>query len=152
MIALRALVSVIILPVTAAVLLPWLFLGQPALPEGWARIGLVPLGVGLALFLWCVVLFAMRGRGTLAPWDPPRRFVAAGPYRVVRNPMYVGVGLVIAGEAILFGSWTLALYLVVIGIVWHLFVLTYEEPTLEREFGEEYRAYRAHVPRWVPRP
>lgn len=152
MIRVRALVWAIILPGTAAVLLPWLILGQPALPAGAAWIGLVPLALGLALSLWCVVLFAVRGRGTPAPWDPPRRFVAVGPYRLVRNPMYVGAASVIAGEALLFRSWPLAIYLVAIVIVWHLFVIGYEEPTLEREFGDEYRAYRARVPRWVPRP
>ena len=152
MIALRALVAVVVLPVTAVVLLPWLILGQPAVPSGGAWIGLVPLAFGLALSTWCVLLFATRGRGTPAPWDPPRRFVAVGPYRLVRNPMYVGAASVIAGEALLFSSWPLAIYLVAIVIVWHLFVIGYEEPTLEREFGDEYRAYRARVRRWVPRP
>ena len=152
MIALRALLWAIVLPGVGAILLPWLIVGQPSVPTGAAWIGLVPLALGLPLSLWCVILFAVRGRGTPAPWDPPRRFIAVGPYRIVRNPMYLGAGSVIAGEAILFSSWPLALYLVAIVIVWHLFVVGYEEPALEREFGDEYRAYRSRVPRWLPRP
>ncbi len=149
-IAVRSLVSVIVLPGVAALLIPWLIVGPAAQPGGpW--LGLVPLGFGLALFTWCVVEFAARGRGTLAPWDAPRRFVAAGPYRVVRNPMYLGVGSIVVGEAILFGSLPLVGYLAVLAAAWHLFVVLWEEPSLERTFGEEYRAYRASVPRWLPR-
>jgi protein-S-isoprenylcysteine O-methyltransferase Ste14 len=149
--ALRSLVSVIVLPGVAALLIPWLIVGPLRAPGGFAWLGLVPLGFGLALFTWCVVEFAARGRGTLAPWDAPRRFVAAGPYRVVRNPMYLGVGSIIVGEAILFGSLPLVGYLAVLGLAWHLFVVLWEEPSLERTFGEEYRAYRGSVPRWLPR-
>jgi protein-S-isoprenylcysteine O-methyltransferase Ste14 len=151
-IGLRTIASVLILPGTAAVFVPWLILGQPAAPSGAAWLGLVPLALGLALGAWCVVLFAVRGRGTPAPWDPPPRFVAQGPYRVVRNPMYIGVALILAGEAILFRSWPLVIYLIAIGILWHLFVVAYEEPTLEQQFGDEYRTYRSRVPRWLPRP
>ncbi len=148
---LRAVLSVLVLPASAALVIPWVLLRQnPATPVAtW--LGAIPISLGFALFAWCVVLFAARGRGTLAPWDPPRTFVPSGPYRVVRNPMYVGVGTVILGEAILFGSWALATYFVVIAVIWHLFVVVYEEPTLERAFGDDYRAYRARVPRWLPR-
>jgi protein-S-isoprenylcysteine O-methyltransferase Ste14 len=148
----RAIVSVILLPGTVAVFVPWLIVRDAAPPSGAAWAGLVPLALGLALFAWCVLLFAARGRGTLAPWDPPPRFVAVGPYLVVRNPMYLGVAAVIAGEAILFRSWSLAIYLVVLALAWHIFVVAYEEPTLEQQFGDEYRAYRARVPRWLPHP
>jgi len=151
-IVLRSLISVVVLPGLAAVLIPWLMVGPPAPPVtgvGW--FGLVPLTFGLALFAWCVIIFASRGRGTLAPWDAPRRFVAVGPYRRVRNPMYLGVGLVVLGEAILFRSEALAVYVVVLALVWHAFVVLWEEPSLERTFGDEYRTYRASVPRWLPR-
>ena len=151
MIGPRALVSVIVLPVTVAVVFPWLLVGRIVVPTGIALIGLIPLALGVALSAWCVVVFATRGRGTLAPWDPPRRFVATGPYRVVRNPMYLGVGSVVLAEAILFSSWSIGFYLVAVALLWHLFVVAYEEPTLERQFGEEYRAYRARVSRWLPR-
>ena len=150
-IVLRSLVSVVLLPGVAAVVIPYLIVGQLAPPTGAAWIGIVPLAFGLAIFAWCVIVFASRGRGTLAPWDAPRRFVAVGPYRRVRNPMYLGVGAVVLGEAILFGSAALAVYVVVLALVWHAFVVGWEEPSLERTFGDEYRTYRASVPRWLPR-
>jgi protein-S-isoprenylcysteine O-methyltransferase Ste14 len=150
-IVLRSLISVVVLPGLAAVLIPWLIVGAPASPSGAGWLGLIPLAFGLALFAWCVIIFASRGRGTLAPWDAPRRFVAVGPYRRVRNPMYLGVGSVVLGEAILLGSLALAAYLAVLALAWHAFVLLWEEPSLERTFGDEYRTYRASVPRWLPR-
>jgi protein-S-isoprenylcysteine O-methyltransferase Ste14 len=150
-IVLRALISVVLLPGVAAVVIPWLIVGPPALPTGVRWIGLVPLAFGLALLAWCVIIFASRGRGTLAPWDAPRRFVAVGPYRRVRNPMYLGVGSVVVGEAILFGSLALAAYAAVLALAWHAFVVLWEEPSLERIFGDEYRMYRSCVPRWLPR-
>jgi protein-S-isoprenylcysteine O-methyltransferase Ste14 len=150
-IVLRSLISVVVLPGVAAVVIPWLIVGPLARPTGAAWIGLVPFAFGLALFAWCVIVFATRGRGTLAPWDAPRRFVAVGPYRRVRNPMYVGVGSVVLGEAILFGSVALAAYVAVLAVAWHAFVVLWEEPSLERTFGDEYRTYRANVPRWLPR-
>ena len=151
MIVLRSLISVAILPGFAAVLLPWLIVQPVSWPTGVALVGLVPLLLGLALSAWCVTLFATKGRGTPAPWDAPRRFVALGPYRLVRNPMYLGMGSVLLGEAILFASWPLALYLFALLLVWHAFVVLWEEPSLERTFGDDYRSYRAIVPRWLPR-
>jgi protein-S-isoprenylcysteine O-methyltransferase Ste14 len=151
-IAARALISVVVLPVTVAVVIPRLILRSDAVGSPLAWLGVVPLLAGLALSGWCVLIFATRGRGTLAPWDPPRRFVATGPYRVVRNPMYLGVGSIVVGEAIVFGSWSLLGYVAILGLAWHLFVVAYEEPALERRFGDAYRMYRARVPRWVPRP
>jgi len=148
---LRTLISVAILPGLVAVVLPWVIVQPESWPTGLALVGLVPLALGLGLSAWCVTLFATRGRGTPAPWDAPRRFVAIGPYRVVRNPMYLGMGVVVLGEAVLFASWPLALYLIVLVLVWHAFVVLWEEPSLERTFGEEYRTYRATVPRWLPR-
>jgi protein-S-isoprenylcysteine O-methyltransferase Ste14 len=150
-IVLRSLISVAVLPGLAAVLIPWLIVGAPASPSGTGWLGLIPFAFGFALFAWCVIIFASRGRGTLAPWDAPRRFVAVGPYRRVRNPMYLGVGSVVLGEAILFGSLALAAYLAVLALAWHAFILLWEEPSLERTFGDEYRTYRASVPRWLPR-
>jgi protein-S-isoprenylcysteine O-methyltransferase Ste14 len=150
-IVLRSLISVAILPGLVAVALPWLIVQPVSWPTGVALIGLVPLVLGLGLSAWCVTLFATKGRGTPAPWDAPRSFVALGPYRLVRNPMYLGVGSVMLGEAVLFASWPLALYLIALVLVWHAFVVLWEEPSLERTFGDEYRNYRAVVPRWVPR-
>lgn len=150
MIVLRSLISIAILPGMALILVPWLIVrGAPLSPL--ALIGVLPLAFGLALSIWCVVEFARRGHGTPAPWDAPRRFVASGPYRFVRNPMYLAGASVVLGEAIAFGSVPLFIYLVVLIAVWHLFVVLYEEPTLARQFGPDYAAYRSRVGRWVPR-
>ncbi len=151
MLVVRSLISIAILPGTVAVFVPWRLLRDAAPRIGLAWVGLVPLVPGLALFAWCVWDFATRGRGTLAPWDAPRSLVATGPYRIVRNPMYVAVASVLAGEAILFGSLAVAVWLVVVVAAFHTFVVLYEEPSLERTFGESYRAYRRQVPRWLPR-
>jgi protein-S-isoprenylcysteine O-methyltransferase Ste14 len=105
-------------------------------------------GAGLAL--WCVVTFALVGRGTPAPFDAPRRLVTAGPYRVVRNPMYIGAGLAVAGAALFYQSPHLLGYTGVFVILTHAFVVRYEEPTLRRRFGQEYEDYCRRVPRWWP--
>jgi protein-S-isoprenylcysteine O-methyltransferase Ste14 len=124
----------------------------PRLDLGPARYaGLMPLLAGLALILRCFADFVRRGRGTPAIYDPPRELVVAGPYRYVRNPQYVGVVLVIVGEALLTGAAALFGYAAVMAVGYHLFVRYYEEPTLGRLFGEAYTRYRGAVPRWLPR-
>jgi len=95
--------------------------------------------------------FALRGRGTPAPIDPPKKLVVEGPYRVVRNPMYWAVAAVIMGEATLFHSLTLVELAVALFSGAMLFVLFYEEPALLRKFGAEYEDYCRRVPRWIPR-
>jgi protein-S-isoprenylcysteine O-methyltransferase Ste14 len=117
----------------------------------WSGVGLVLLILGAALALTCVAGFAWWGGGTPAPFDPPRRFVARGPYRFVRNPMYIGGFAVLLGYGLLALSPSiLCLSLVMLGCA-HLFVVWYEEPSLERRFGEDYRVYRRTVRRWLPR-
>lgn len=116
----------------------------------------VPLPFGAPVLLagcvvlgWCVRDFFVSGRGTLAPWDPPRALVRNGLYRYSRNPMYVGVLLITTGWAVSFRSWGLAGYAGVLLAGFHLRVLFHEEPWLERAFGAEWDAYRAAVPRWL---
>jgi protein-S-isoprenylcysteine O-methyltransferase Ste14 len=121
------------------------------------RMGVLPaLGVllvvaGAALALACILTFALVGRGTPAPFDPPRPLVVRGPYRYARNPMYLGAGLALSGAALFFRSWPLALYAAGFLLVTHLFVLLYEEPALRRAFGEDYERYCREVSRWIPR-
>ena len=112
----------------------------------------VVIALGAALYFWCLSLFATVGRGTPGPWDAPRRVVVVGPYRWVRNPIYVAALLVVVGEAWLFLSLPLLLYAGALAVGVHLFVVGYEEPTLRRRFGDEYAAYQQRVRRWVPRP
>jgi protein-S-isoprenylcysteine O-methyltransferase Ste14 len=105
---------------------------------------------GVLLALWCISTFVWIGRGTPAPFDPPRRLVIRGPYRFVRNPMYIGAGLALAGAALFYESLPLLAYGGVFLLVCHVFVLSYEEPTLKRTFGPEYEAYCQRVSRWWP--
>lgn len=114
-------------------------------------IGLLPFLGGAVLYLWCAGAFTFIGKGTPAPIDAPVFLVRSGPYRRVRNPMYIGVFSVLLGEVILFHSLSLLVYMLLAGTVVHLFVVFYEEPSLRRRFGESYEAYLHNVPRWLPR-
>lgn len=117
----------------------------------WAPVlGLALVVAGAAVALWCVLAFALLGKGTPAPFDAPREFVAAGPYRFVRNPMYLGAAAVLAGAGLLLRSPAAAAVAILFLALAHAFVLLYEEPTLERRFGESYRRYKGRVPRWLP--
>src|SRR2546422_9307914 len=106
-------------------------------------------GAGLAIA--SILTFAFIGKGTPAPFDPPRKLVVAGPYRWVRTPMYIGAGLVLLGAAMFYGSIGLVLYTIIFWSMAHLFVLFYEEPVLRRKFGADYHAYAATRRRWMPR-
>ena len=153
LLALKNAVFTLLVPGTAAVVVPWLVVrnAQPALdPISWP--GAVMIALGVALYAWCLWNFATVGRGTPGPWDPPRRFVATGPYRWVRNPMYISALTVVTGEAWLFMSLPLAVYAALMFAVFHAFVVIYEEPTLAQLFDGEYVAYRQAVSRWIPRP
>ena len=109
------------------------------------------IGGGL-LVLSCVGWFVVVGRGTPAPFDPPRSFVPGGPYRWVRNPMYLGALLVLVGFGLWHASGSMVLLALPALALAHLFVVLYEEPTLRRRFGQPYVAYLARVNRWVPKP
>ncbi|MGB6384872.1 MAG: isoprenylcysteine carboxylmethyltransferase family protein [Terriglobales bacterium] len=113
--------------------------------------GIVVAVAGGALALWCILTFALVGRGTPAPFDPPRKLVVKCPYRYVRNPMYLGAALAICGAALFYRSTALFGYAGVFLLATHLFVVSYEEPTLTRLFGAEYEIYRARVGRWLAR-
>jgi protein-S-isoprenylcysteine O-methyltransferase Ste14 len=116
-----------------------------------AVVGSALIVAGLALVWWTVTLFVTQGRGTLAPWDPTSRLVVRGPYLHVRNPMISGVAVMLGGEALLFGSWALAIMLAIFAAANAIYFPLVEEPGLSRRFGSDYEEYRRHVPRWVPR-
>ena len=107
--------------------------------------------LGVLTYALCTRDFARFGRGTPAVWDPPREFVSRGLYRLVRNPMYLGIVLIVTGEACFFQSPPLLLVAFFIWLLFHGFVLFYEEPTLKKKFGDSYLHYCVHVPRWLPR-
>jgi protein-S-isoprenylcysteine O-methyltransferase Ste14 len=151
---LKNLVFTLLVPGTVAVWLPWTILdatGAGAAPAPARAAAFVAFALGASVYAWCVFDFASFGRGTPAPIDAPRRLVARGLYRFVRNPMYVGVLLVIAGWVLRSGSAALLLYGAGVALAFHLFVVLYEEPVLRRSFGGEYEAYCSRVGRWLPR-
>jgi protein-S-isoprenylcysteine O-methyltransferase Ste14 len=113
--------------------------------------GALLMGLGGVVVLACVAMFVVQGRGTPAPFDAPRVLVPQGPYRWVRNPMYLGALLVLVGFGLWRGSLAMILLAVPAAVVAHLFVVFYEEPTLTRRFGLQYVAYQALVNRWVPK-
>ena len=123
----------------------------PATVGIWQGTGML-LGVaGAALALACIVTFVRIGKGTPAPFDPPRRLVTIGPYGVVRNPMYIGAGLAMAGAALFYQSSALLSYVGLFLLITHLFVAGHEEPTLRETFGHDYKTYCDRVGRWWPR-
>ena len=154
--ALGSLAFLILAPGVVAGLIPWLITGWSPLPPGdgvgvlrW--IGLMPIVAGLVVVLEAFARFAWEGLGTPAPVAPTRTLVVSGFYRFVRNPMYVAVSALIFGQAILFASWGLVLYGLVVVAAFDTFVRLYEEPTLREAYGERYAAYCATTPRWIPR-
>lgn len=127
--------------------------GVPA-PEAlgvWQLSGIALGAAGAVVAFSCIFTFVVVGRGTPAPFDPPRRLVVTGPYRFVRNPMYIGAAMALTGAALFYRSWAVMGYLAALAIVTHLLVTFYEEPTLRRLFGDDYRAYCARTGRWWPR-
>ena len=118
----------------------------------WTQMLAIPFAIaGAALCIACIGTFVVVGRGTPAPFDPPRQFVAVGPYRYVRNPMYIGGAILLAGFALYLRSGAALLFCLPWLLMFHLFVLFYEEPTLHGKFGPSYQTYCKNVPRWIPR-
>lgn len=146
----------LLVPGTVTGLVPFLILAgdqrkfTPAV-EPFRWLGLLPMALGAAVLLRSIWDFAVIGRGTPAPIDPPKTLVIQGFYRYVRNPMYCAVMLLLAGETILFQSPALGRYTIGTFVAVHLFVIFYEEPHLRKRFGLSYEAYCRSVRRWVPR-
>ena len=118
-------------------------------PRFW--LALMVAAPGVALMVWTGALFTRFGQGTPAPWAPPKNLVIRGPYRHVRNPMISGVLTVLLTEALLSGAWPIAGWLLVFFAANALYFPLVEEKGLERRFGQPYLAYKAAVPRWIPR-
>lgn len=150
---LKNLVFTVLVPGTVAGYLPYSIGARDTnAPFDTARLLLAaPLFlVGGAIYFWCLWHFAVSGRGTPAPIDPPTQLVVRGLYKRVRNPMYLGVLTVIAGWTAYFRSVRLIEYGVTVAVLFHLFVMLVEEPMLRRRFGAAYEAYCRSVPRWIP--
>jgi protein-S-isoprenylcysteine O-methyltransferase Ste14 len=147
----------LIAPTTVAGVIPFLItrwqFAEPFFgvePVRWP--GAVFIAAGLVVIVDAFVRFVREGQGTPAPVAAPRRLVVRGPYRWVRNPMYVALIVMIAGQALVLGSAALLAYGAAIALIFHTFVRLYEEPRLRQQFLSEYEAYTTAVPRWLPRP
>lgn len=149
MLLLRALLAFVALPGLVAIAVPVIWLIRAERTEVVRPWGLVILVAGFAGLLWCVRDFYVAGRGTLAPWSPPRRLVAVGLYRYSRNPMYVAVLAVLAGWGLSFGSAGHLIYAGAVAVAFQLRVVLHEEPWLARTFPEDWDAYRRRTPRWL---
>jgi protein-S-isoprenylcysteine O-methyltransferase Ste14 len=150
----RTIIFTILVPGFWAVVMPYWLLPRGARPDLHAAgaAGWLFIAGGIQLYFACAFWgFALRGKGTPAPIDPPKKLVEEGPYRIVRNPMYWSVAFVLLGEALVFHSLTLAGLAAALFAGANLFVLFYEEPVLRRKFGAEYEDYCRRVPRWLPR-
>ena len=148
---LRALTALLVLPGTFAGIIPALIVSVDQSRGDGHPTGMAPLVAGVVILLWCVRDFYVAGKGTLAPWDPPKHLVVIGLYRFVRNPMYVGLTLLLIGWALIASSPLLGGYTLLFAIAFHLRVVLYEEPRLRKQFPEDWAAYAATVPRWLPR-
>jgi len=145
----RAVIAFLLLPGVVAFLVPWLLLPRGQSLGEVDGLGFIPFLLGVALLLWCVWAFYAAGKGTLAPWTPPRHLVVTGLYRFSRNPMYIAVALILSGWAVGFHSQVIAIYALVVILAFHLRVVLGEEPWLARTHGEAWMRYKAQVPRWL---
>jgi protein-S-isoprenylcysteine O-methyltransferase Ste14 len=143
-------------PFLAAAIIPWWITHWDMRPTFFGielvrLIGALLIIAGVPGVVDSFVRFALQGLGTPAPIGPPQHLVVSGLYRYVRNPMYISVVAVIIGQALLLGDWRLLVYGMLFWLACHAFVVGYEEPTLRRNFGAEFSAFCANVPRWIPR-
>lgn len=148
---LKNLLFTVLIPGTVGVYIPL------RLAEGWRGastqdwlLAAPLLLVGAFVYFWCLWNFAVTGRGTPAPIDPPKKLIVRGPHKYVRNPMYLGVLSVVFGWVVLFRSTEILRYAAVVALMFHLVVLVIEEPSLRRLFGAEYQEYCRSVRRWIP--
>lgn len=159
---LKHLQAILLLPTVMTIVIPISILSGPKSANiGWALafplnllptfFGLAFIGVGLALVIKTNMLFATIGKGTLAPWTPTQKLVVRGIYRHVRNPMISGVFCILLGEASLFGSPNLFTWFMIFLLINVTYIPLFEEPGLERRFGQDYLVYKKNVPRWIPR-
>jgi protein-S-isoprenylcysteine O-methyltransferase Ste14 len=149
MLFLRALTSFLLLPGLIAYAVPALFVWDDIHTQAPSLAGIGILLMGSLLLLWCVRDFYVAGKGTLAPWDPPKNLVRVGLYRFTRNPMYVSVTTVLIGWALAYRSWSLAIYAVAMAVAFHVRVVLGEEPWLARTHGDSWSEYTARVRRWI---
>jgi protein-S-isoprenylcysteine O-methyltransferase Ste14 len=146
----------VVAPLTLAGLIPWAMTAWQLQPpffglELTRGVGVIMIVAGVPVLIDAFARFALQGLGTPAPIAPPRNLVVTGLFRHVRNPIFVALVAIILGQALLMGDWRLVVYGALLWLAFHVQVVVYEEPTLTQTFGSEYEAFRAGVPRWIPR-
>lgn len=152
----RSAVFTIVVPGTMGGLIPYLLTGWRrigdlfGLPGGWIA-GVILIALGLPVLLAAIYKFASDGLGTPLPAAPTQSLVVTGPHRYVRNPMYLAVATTIVGQALVLGQPVLVWYAGIFVLATATFVYVYEQPTLRKQFGDEYRRYCESVPAWLPR-
>ncbi len=159
--ALSHLVAIMALPFNVTIVIPALLLYFFNYRTGWGLIpfvkvlvvtaGIIIIVAGFIILVATIKQFATQGKGTLAPWNPPKRLVVDGPYRYSRNPMISGVSLILLGEVLVFGSIPLLIWFLYFTITNNIYIVKKEEPFLEDKFGIEYLEYKHNVPRIIPR-
>jgi protein-S-isoprenylcysteine O-methyltransferase Ste14 len=147
----RALIAFIVLPGIVALIAPLAIVYLDPWIGNLKMPGALAMCLGIFVLLWCVRDFFVSGKGTLAPWDPPKELVVVGLYRFMRNPMYVGVLLLALGWSLYFLSPILIFYMAVLAMGFHIQVVRNEEPWLKEKFGKQWELYQQEVPRWLPR-
>jgi protein-S-isoprenylcysteine O-methyltransferase Ste14 len=147
----QAILAFILLPGIFAFFLPLIISYFDPWNHPFFLPGSLVVVLGIILLLWCIRDFYVSGKGTLAPWRPPQNLVIIGPYHFIRNPMYMSVFLLVLGWGIFFYSPILILYDFMLFIIFHIFVIKFEEPWLHEQFGKSWEIYRKNVPRWLPR-
>lgn len=154
MLILKTLLFTLLAPCMVTIAVPYLLLRSRSeiFPHTWNSLnfaGFFIIVAGVAIYIWCARDFIARGKGTPAPYDPPKELVAEGLYKFTRNPMYVGISSIVLGEALFFKSIAVLVYALGLLLIFHLRVTLYEEPALKRLFGESFVQYCRRVPRWI---
>ena len=154
-------ISILLLPFNVTVTIPLLLVfyfqnqftwgADPPIQCGVMALAGIIIVSALFLLVSTILNFARRGKGTLAPWDPPKRLVITGPYRYSRNPMISAVILILFGQVIMLGSVPLLLWFIWFATVNALYIVFKEEPLLTEKFGDDYLKYKSYVPRFFPR-
>jgi protein-S-isoprenylcysteine O-methyltransferase Ste14 len=146
----RAIFAFLMLPVIVTGIIPFILYQYDPYKSDGSLYGLIFLALGLNLLLWCVKDFYIAGKGTLAPWDPPKLIVTSGLYKYVRNPMYISVFFILMGWMILSASIYIGAFTITLMTVFYFRVKLHEEPWMEKNFGTAWLNYKNHTPSWLP--
>lgn len=144
----KALFAVLILPGSFGILIPFLIIINETEDNEIFFPGIIPIFIGVLILIKCIHEFYISGRGTLAPWSPPEKLVTTGLYKYTRNPMYIGVIIMVLGFALYFTSFFTILYASILFFGFHLRIIFYEEIYLQKHFGDEWNKYSGNIPRW----